>query len=165
MRRVDARVRHSADVCVTVSGRTQGRAQDGMADTIRRRIKRQDDMVDGAMEPVADRVRRIGARRLLRLAWNHVPGRRGTVRHLSMQLGLSEEQLEGWLALPYFGAAWAQVEAASPVLVQRVVARRELDIQMSVAREVLARLERPATPTRQTRVMDGRPNEPHDGLP
>jgi hypothetical protein len=141
LRGVDARVRHDPLVWVTVSGRIQGRAQDGMADTIRRRIVRQDPEVDGAMEPVADRVRRIGARRLLRMAWAHGGDRADMTRHLAGELGLDQDCLETWLATPHFGAAWAMVEAASPSLVPRPVLRTELATQMRVAREIRARLE------------------------
>jgi GT2 family glycosyltransferase len=38
LRRIDAKIRHSPDVQVVVSGRTEGRAKGGMADTIRRRM-------------------------------------------------------------------------------------------------------------------------------
>ena len=47
LRRVDARIRHAPEVRVVVSGRIQGRATGGMADTIRRRLVRSDETLDG----------------------------------------------------------------------------------------------------------------------
>ena len=140
LRRMDARIRHDPEVTVCVSGRTVGRAKDGMADTIARRMVRQDPMVDSAMEPVADRVRRLAARRVLREAWGSTFKRAALLRHLAGRLCLSVSQLEGWLMLPHFGAAWALVEAASPTLQRRLVPRTELLAQSEAARVVLASL-------------------------
>jgi GT2 family glycosyltransferase len=42
LRLVDARIRHAADIAVQVSGRLEGRAAGGMAETIKRRISCQD---------------------------------------------------------------------------------------------------------------------------
>ena len=157
LRRVDARIRHAPEVIVTVSGRTVGRARDGMADTIRRRIVRQDLTIDGSLEPVADRVLRIGARRLLRLAWHHPQKRRDLVAQLAADLTLAADQLDGWLALPHFGAVWALVEAASPALVKRAVKRAELGVQSAVAWEVLSSLEPGpiAIPSRPRKMAPG----------
>ena len=140
LRRIDARIRHAPDVWVSVSGRTIGRARDGMADTIRRRIRQQDANIDGAMEPVASRVRRIGARRLLRLAWGSVVGRDSLLDHLARELRVPKSQLEGWMALPAFGAAWALAEQTSSRLERRPVARVDLGAQMRVAEGILASL-------------------------
>ena len=154
LRGVDARVRHDPDVCVTVSGRTEGRAADGMADTIRRRLVRQDDMLDGAMEPAGERVRRIGARRLLRLAWARPAARARITASLAGQLSLPANQIEGWLALPYFGAAWAKVEASSLALVKRPVARTDVHTQLRAAQDILRQLEASA-PSRTGRAEPG----------
>ena len=51
LRSLDALVRHDPHISVTVSGRIEGRARDGMADTIRRRIAQQDEFVDDSIEP------------------------------------------------------------------------------------------------------------------
>ncbi len=140
LRRVDARIRHDPDVCVTVSGRTVGRAANGMADTIKRRIVRQDDALDASLEPVAQHVRRIGARRLLRLAWEYAGTRTEVLEHLAGELALAGDQLEGWMALPYFGASWALVEAASPSLRRVTVKRADVVSQTRAAEEILAQL-------------------------
>lgn len=54
-----AHVRHAPEIVVTVSGRTIGRAEGGMADTIRRRLHRADPYLDDALEPAMDRWRRL----------------------------------------------------------------------------------------------------------
>jgi glycosyltransferase involved in cell wall biosynthesis len=56
---VGARIRHAPEIAVTVSGRTVGRAEGGMADTIRRRLHRSDPYLDDALEPAMDRWRRL----------------------------------------------------------------------------------------------------------
>ncbi|WP_457836115.1 hypothetical protein, partial [Staphylococcus aureus] len=51
LRRADCRIRHAPEVWVTVSGRIEGRAVGGMADTIRRRLSRPDTLLDDRLEP------------------------------------------------------------------------------------------------------------------
>ncbi len=51
LRRIDARIRHDPEIKVIVSGRIEGRARDGMADAIRRRMIRQDEFTDTQVEP------------------------------------------------------------------------------------------------------------------
>lgn len=62
LRRAGARVRHAPEVTVTVSGRILGRAEGGMADTIRRRLVAPDTVLDDALEPAADRLARLTRR-------------------------------------------------------------------------------------------------------
>lgn len=66
LRLAGARVRHAPEVRVVVSGRILGRAEGGMADTIRRRLVAPDTMLDDALEPAADRLARLRARRAFR---------------------------------------------------------------------------------------------------
>ncbi|MGI4797516.1 MAG: glycosyltransferase [Janthinobacterium lividum] len=53
-----ARIRHAPEIEVAVSGRIVGRAEGGMADTIRRRLRRADPYLDDALEPALDFWRR-----------------------------------------------------------------------------------------------------------
>ncbi len=140
LRRIDARIRHDPDITVSVSGRTNGRAAGGMADTIRRRMQCQDAMLDSALEPVSNRIRRLVARRLLRAAWSTPDDRGKHLDNLTVQLGLPVTQLEGWLALPYFGSAWALAEAASPKLKRELVPRVNVEMESAGARSFLASL-------------------------
>lgn len=120
LRRADARMVHARDVRVVVSGRILGRAAGGMADTIRRRLAAPDTELDDALEPVADRVRRVRRRRAARDAF--VPG---TVT---------------------FGSAWAAMEAGLP-RVRVPVASLAAEMQAGMAlREALLR-EREAVGT------------------
>ena len=68
LRAADARIRHACDVRVVVSGRILGRAEGGMADTIRRRLAAPDTMLDEALEPASARVNRLRLCRAVRLA-------------------------------------------------------------------------------------------------
>ncbi len=141
LRKIDAKVRHDATVTVTVSGRIMGRAAGGMADTIRRRIRFQDAMLDSALEPVGRRIRRVASRRLMRLAWCSTHHRREYLAHLSEQLDVPVARLEGWLALPYFGAAWAIAEAASPTMAHQLVPRADVLAESAAAGRFLGRLQ------------------------
>jgi hypothetical protein len=67
--RIDARIRHDPAIEVTVSGRIVGRARSGMADTIRRRIVRQDEFADESLEPAEFALLRYSLRRRARAAW------------------------------------------------------------------------------------------------
>ena len=106
LRRIDARIRHAPEVSVVVSGRTEGRAEGGMADTMRRRMVRPDQYLDETLEPVRDRVERVRARRAARLAFR-AAGAEGA-----------------------FGAAW---EAASAGMASRLVPVASLPAEMGRA--------------------------------
>lgn len=140
LRRAGARIRHDPLVWVTVSGRTEGRACDGMADTIRRRIVRQDPAIDDAMEPVEDRLRRLRARQRLRAAWHHSPAPEDVAADLAKALEVTRARVLSWLAQPTIHAAEAAMEAEAPVLVRRPVLRRDLAHEMRHASAVLADL-------------------------
>ena len=136
---MDARVRHDPALRVTVSGRVVGRAEGGMADAIRRRMVRQDEFTDGQVEPASDASRRYRLRRRVRRAWSG--GLADTA--LAGDLALSWRTLAEALALRCFGAAWADLEAASPVLRRRRVRFRDLAMEITAAEALLKRLTVP----------------------
>jgi GT2 family glycosyltransferase len=113
LRQIDARIRHAPGVRVTVSARTVGRAAGGMADTIRRRIVRQDEFIDAAIESAPDRVRRISLRSHARMLWEGTGTDHAGLAH---GIGVAHGLVRKALAAPFFGAAWARLERASPVL-------------------------------------------------
>jgi hypothetical protein len=131
LRQIDARIRHAPSVRVTVSGRTLGRAVGGMADTIRRRIIRQDEFIDSALEPAADRVRRMSLRAHARQLWHGV---RPDHASLAQRMGVAPALARRALAAPFFGAAWARLERASPVLRPRAVRFVDLPAEIDAAR-------------------------------
>jgi glycosyltransferase involved in cell wall biosynthesis len=120
--RVDARIRHAPGLAVTVSGRLDGRAAGGMADTICRRLAATEAWADDALEPAIDAYRRALARARLRRLW---AGERGA-QALGADLLIGAPAIREALDAPYFGIAWARVQALSPVLARRRVAVTEL---------------------------------------
>jgi Glycosyl transferase family 2 len=134
---MDASIRHDPTVAVTVSGRTVGRASGGMADTIRRRIQRQDEFTDCNLEPATDAYRRIDFRRRVRMAWQKPSRMRAISTELAADLGIAAPTLQLMLRQRHFGAAWAAVQAASPFLVRRRVRFTDLPGQIAYARQLL----------------------------
>jgi hypothetical protein len=134
--RWDARIRHDPAVTVTVSGRIDGRAPGGMADTIRRRIRQQDEFTDASVEPAISAYRRFDFRRRARLAW-YAQGPEDTA--LAADLGIPLRALRQVLTNRYFGAAWAEIEARSPFLARRRVRFVDLPREIAYARELLER--------------------------
>ena len=135
LRRVDVRIRHSIDVHVSVSGRTEGRAVGGMADTIRRRIREPDLYIDDRLERAADCARRAWARAEARRCY-HGADRAALARELL----LAPAQLDTCLALPWFGTAWEVIERQSPALERRLVPVKELSDQTMAAKTILQQL-------------------------
>jgi hypothetical protein len=138
LRRVDAKIRHAWDVSVVVSGRTEGRAAGGMADTMRRRMVAQDPLVDERLEPAANCATRAWARAQFRRAWSCPAERQPLLDGLARDLRLDRNRLERRAALPHFGAGWEMIEASSPVLGRTRVPRAALAVEMAHARRILA---------------------------
>jgi hypothetical protein len=95
LRRAGARIRHAPEVTVVVSGRILGRAEGGMADTIRRRLVAPDTELDAALEPVADRVARLQQRRAGTLAAEEAPSARVRVSDLAAEMAAADRLLAG----------------------------------------------------------------------
>jgi len=131
---VDARIRHSPRIQVTVSGRLQGRAAGGMADTMRRRVNCLDWLTDDRLEPTVDAYRRVLMRARLRTVF------RGEEEgdRLAKDLILSRLVMDDALDSRFFGTAWARIERESAVLHRRRVAFADLARE---TRQALALLE------------------------
>ena len=136
LRRIDASIRHAMDVTVTVSGRIQGRATGGMADTIRRRMIAPDPFLDDALEPAANRAQR--ARLRARARRLHRNG--GIVAGLAGPLGMSVAALERALGHDAFGFAWEQIEAQAGRLRRVLVPSSAVRHETARARAILAAL-------------------------
>ncbi|GBQ21317.1 glycosyltransferase [Acetobacter estunensis NRIC 0472] len=142
LRRIDMPIRHAPDVLVTVSGRTTGRAQGGMAETIARRIHHQDEMLDDALEPAVLCLKRAQARSALRVLWNEYPRNHDLqmLQPLASHLELTATEIAAWLGAPYFGQVWEAIERASPALRRQRVKRSELTQHHAAATEILKNL-------------------------
>jgi hypothetical protein len=104
-----------------------------MAETIRRRMEMPDPFLDDRLEPAADCVRRAMLRRAFR-------ERVDDPTALAVIAGLEPAVVEAMLDRPSFGAVWAAVEAASPVLRLRRVAVSDLPREMAEAERICAAL-------------------------
>ncbi len=141
LRRVDARIRHAPQICVTVSGRIHGRAFGGMADTIRRRLAAPDPTIDSRLEPALDRLRRLRLRRRAHHAWTmgRVLGL-WRLADLAADVLLAPDDLRALLDRRYFGAAWQSIEAACLALQPRAVGTAHVRREIGFARAILAGL-------------------------
>ncbi|POF62622.1 glycosyl transferase [Novacetimonas maltaceti] len=143
LRRMDAAIRHAPDVTVRVSGRTVGRARGGMADTMARRVIRQDEMLDDSLEAAGTCLLRAQARASLRRV-RALPqsGRQHheTARSLARRLDLPLSRVLEMMHARFFGMAWSQLETASPPLQRRPVRRAELDMHARQAEQILRHL-------------------------
>lgn len=110
LRRADVRIRHAPDVHVTVSGRIDGRAVGGMADTIRRRLVAPDPFLDDALEPAANRKRRVRLRGQVRRLFH---GQGEATPRLAWALGCDAAVIEAALRQATFGRAWEMIEGAA----------------------------------------------------
>jgi GT2 family glycosyltransferase len=137
-RLVDAKIRHAPDIEVAVSGRLNGRAAGGMAESLSRRVAMPDLETDAALEPAVDAYRRVLARARLRGIGGDDRAAQSLARDLLIDPGVVAEALQGGS----FGTAWAIVEKLSPVLHRRRVKFVELareTRQAMAIRETVAR--------------------------
>ena len=153
LRRVDAAIRHCPEARVVVSGRLVGRASGGMADTMRRRLEGPDSQLDQALEPAEASWARARWRARLRAVWR--AGLDG--RDEAAALGLEAAVLARWMGRPFFGAAWAAIEARSPALRRRRLAAAALPAEAAAAAMILMRV-RPQADARG-RPADSRASE------
>jgi hypothetical protein len=138
LRRVDARIRHSPAVHVTVSGRILGRAAGGMAETIRRRLEKPDEYLDDRLEPAMTCARRAAARGALRRALQR-PDLSFT--EVSGLLGLTAPDIANIVESRCFGEAWHILEETAPLLSRRRVLVHALQDEVNTAQAILHSLE------------------------
>ncbi len=138
LRLIDARVRHDPSISVVVSGRIEGRAQGGMADTMRRRMVKQDEFVDERIEPAWAAFYRLRMKRRINLLWQKPTDVR--LYQLARLLAITPKVLEDAVGTPYFGLAWSRIERASPGLSQRRVRFVDLPRETAIARGIYHRL-------------------------
>ncbi|WP_419758193.1 glycosyltransferase family A protein [Acidisoma sp.] len=137
LERRDGKIRHDPALEVVVSGRVVGRAEGGMAATIARRMLVQDRWADDRLEAPEAAMRRARLRVEARQTW---AGNNGG-DSLAAALGIAPEDLAAMMRGPWFGAAWAAIEAASPALRRQPIAMTELAEGAGRATRLLARLK------------------------
>lgn len=153
LRRADARIRHALDVCVTVSGRIDGRAVGGMADTIRRRLVTPDTFLDDALEPAANHVRRARLRAEVRRL---LQGQGEAPLRLLRDLGCGPASVDSALKQGTFGVAWEMIEGMATGLALVRVPVAALGDETRKARRVVANLRgnRAARPAKRSSAPD-----------
>ena len=142
LRRMDARIRHSLDVRVVVSGRIDGRAVGGMADTIRRRLAKSDEVMDERFEAARIATKRAWIRGFFRRIWGAGRATPNAVALLSRLSNVMGSEIEALLESSYFGEAWVQLETRSPALRKSQVRVSDLSNEMQIAREILESVKR-----------------------
>jgi len=152
----DCKLRYDPAVHVIVSGRRVGRAEGGMAATIARRLVKQDHWADDRLEKPAAALRRAILRGQARAAWKCAD----RADWLAARLSLSEAKVAEALRKPWFGAAWAELEQASPFLRRPRVAMRDLTALIAEALPLLCVLRRGAAP-----LDGGRLDASREGAP
>lgn len=131
-------IRHSLSAQVVVSCRLDGRAEGGMAATIRQRALKPELACDPALESAVDLVRRARWRAELRR--RHRDGLLRSCTAWSSKLELGQAEAAATAELSHFGAVWASIERSSPILVYRPLAPSQLAAQIATAKSLLAEL-------------------------
>jgi hypothetical protein len=145
--RQDARIRYCPAVHVVTSGRTQGRAPGGVADTLAIRSREPDAFCDEALEPFRTAFARAAWRgRLRRL---HGAGRLALDQDWAAELEIPARDVNDIIQESTFGATWALIEDRSPLFARRLLRPAELPGQIVIARRWLAHLCEECSRTRQ----------------
>ena len=135
VRRHDAFVRHAPHIEVITSGRLEGRAPGGAADTMRLRCDVLDSPCDERLEPVRLAIRRVLWRRRLRLL--HLQGRLADVKRWARPLGFDTAEAAKRAGGVAFGQVFSAIENTSPSLVFHPLRPTELPGQIRWARYAL----------------------------
>jgi hypothetical protein len=145
--RHDVRIRHCPTAHVITSGRTDGRAPGGVADTLAIRSKEPDAFCDEALEPFLSAFARAAWRG--RLRGLHGAGRLALDQDWPEKLGISPREVDALVQEPAFGAIWAAIELRSPLFARRLLRPAELPEQISIARRWIAHLPEGGSGARQ----------------
>ena len=138
--RSDMLVRHAPEIVVITSGRLDGRAAGGAADTMKLRCQLLDSACDDRLERLDRALIRYCWRRTLRRA--HLDGRLRYGRIWAAFLGLSMNKLSVLVRLQTLGQAQCAIESASPRLAYHALLPAQLSRQIGFARTVFAMLQR-----------------------
>ena len=145
--RHDVRIRHCPTAHVITSGRTDGRAPGGVADTLAIRSKEPDAFCDEALEPFRTAFARAAWRGRLRRLYG--VGRLALDLNWVEKLEIAPRDVDDLIQEPAFGAIWAAIELRSPRFARRLLRPAELPEQISIARPWLAHLREGGSGARQ----------------
>jgi hypothetical protein len=145
--RHDARIRHCPTAHVITSGRTDGRAPGGVAETLAIRSREPDAFCDDALEPFRAAFARAAWRGRLRRLQGL--GRLALDQDWVAKLGISAKEVGDIIQEPAFGAAWDAIEDRSPLFARRLLRPAELPEQISIARRWLVHLREGGSGARQ----------------
>jgi hypothetical protein len=145
--REDARIRYSPTIQVITSGRTNGRAPGGVADTLAIRSKEPEAFCDDALEPFHTAFARASWRARLRRLQG--AGRLALDQDWAAEIGISAPDVNDIMKASAFGAAWAAIEERSPLFSRRLLRPAELPEQISIARRWLTHLREGRSGARQ----------------
>lgn len=138
LRRIDGRIRHSLDVQVVTSARTDGRATGGLSDAIRLRGE-PDHPCDEMLEVAVVTLRRALWRARLRTLWRE-GGRELVLRTAwAERLGVPPRDFRRAAERRCFGEFWAEVESLSPRLVRELVTGADLKRELRRMRRLVER--------------------------
>jgi hypothetical protein len=145
--RQDARIRYSPTIHVITSGRTNGRAPGGVADTLAIRNREPEAFCDDALEPFHTAfARALWRGRLRRL---HAAAGLALDQDWVAELGLSAFDVNDIFNQVPFGAAWDIIENRSPMFTRRLLRPAELPEQIAIARGALSLLREDGSGARQ----------------
>ncbi len=136
VRRVDGRIRHSLDVQVVTSARTDGRALGGLSDAIRLRGE-PDHACDEMLELTIVTFRRALWRRRLRALWTAGGAQAIGESDWAERLRVSPRELRRACEPRCFGEIWAEIEAISPRLKRQLVTGRGLKRELRRMRRMV----------------------------
>jgi hypothetical protein len=145
--RHDVRIRHCPTAHVITSGRTDGRAPGGVADTLAIRSREPDAFCDDALEPFRTAFARAAWRGSLRR--RHGAGRLALEQDWAAKLEILPREVEDLIQEPAFGAVWDAIENRSPLFARRSLRPAELPEQISIARHWLTHLREGGSGARQ----------------
>ncbi len=134
LRAFDLPIRCCRAARVVTSCRLDGRAEGGMAATIRARLIEADLHCDDRLEPALATGFRARLRGRLRRAWGRPAAIDGRLR----RLGLDAHGRQEVFRHRHFGAAWASIEALVPALRRVRLERAQLEVELPLLQRLVA---------------------------
>lgn len=143
----DRKIRFDPAIQVITSGRVNGRAPGGVADTLRTRSVEPEAFCDEALEPFRIAIKRARSRRRLRSL--RQPGARSETERWAGILRVSRDDARLIAEADTFGRAWSIAEAGSSLLRRRMLTPADLPSEIAGARRALAHLRKCALASRE----------------